>query len=70
MKTDTGQVGMLMRCCGYGDTQTDIRKPKRHFDYIEDKYYHDIWEKALARAMERIQVPPHGNFGWFCKCDT
>jgi len=40
----------------YMTVQTDIRQPKRHLDYIEDAYFHDIWERALRVAVDRIQV--------------
>jgi protein arginine N-methyltransferase 7 len=40
----------------YMTVQTDIRQPKRHLAYIEDEFFHDVWERALRVAVDRIQV--------------
>ncbi|KAK3261796.1 hypothetical protein CYMTET_29312, partial [Cymbomonas tetramitiformis] len=39
----------------YMTVQTDIRRPKIHIAYLEDRVYHDIMERALKVAINRIQ---------------
>ena len=40
----------------YMTVQTDIRKPQRHFAYLEDDFYHATWRRAIDVAVERIQA--------------